>query len=86
MSTITDRYCPHCFRQLNEGIKDWLWCPDTYYCEYECDISKNDTTLSKMEARQGKVHKLKKRFEDAKASYEYERDLLLAEIKRLESH
>lgn len=58
MSTITNRYCPHCYRQLNEGVKDWLWCPDTYHCEYECDISKNDATLSRIEALKLKREKL----------------------------
>lgn len=85
MSRLTDRYCPNCFRQLNEGVKDWYWCPDTYHCEYECDISKNDTTLSKSESLTGRRSKLEKRFEEVKASYERERDALIVEIDNLKS-
>lgn len=73
MSTLTDRYCPHCFRQLNEGVKDWLWCPDTYICEYECDISKQDTTIDYSEMLLLKRKKLEAEFIETKE--QYERDL-----------
>ena len=85
MSTVTNRFCPHCFRRLNEGVKDWLWCPDTYICEYECDISKNDTTLSERQAQLAKLDKLESNFEDHKKQYELERVRLLYEIENLKS-
>lgn len=50
MSTLTDRYCPHCFRQLREGRKNWYWCPNDYVCGFECDVAIDNRTISKLDS------------------------------------
>lgn len=73
MSTLTDRYCPNCFRRLNEGVKDWLWCPDTYYCEFECNISKEDKTISELEMYEKKLERTKRQLDDLNDKYDREK-------------
>jgi len=78
-----DRYCPNCLQKLNEGMVDWLWCPDTVKCKFECDVKKEDTSLSFKEFLIAKREQVRDSLTALRVEYDYEVSCLEAEITSL---
>ncbi|WEM43887.1 hypothetical protein PTW35_08965 [Photobacterium sp. DA100] len=70
MAKEIEKYCPLCFYKLNKIKEKKLSCPNTRNCNYQCDVSKSDLSLTHQQMLYFKRLSLEREFELIKSSYQ----------------